>query len=366
MKKETLDRLKLPSDSRGDKHKGAPSNSRRRRFLWRSAIGLGAFGLAGTSFVASGSAAFASSSAPTQGKTTCTIAGDECTNAINYANTYDGGGAIVLAVEADTETHGGTVSHRVFDILMQTNNGIYSMHVYRNDSAPYLDSVWWQSLAEKQSPSGTTSGSSSTTGSTSDNSPDTTKSSTTTTTDSSPDHSNDQNQSTTTKPADDNSPDNSKSHNATIYTSDSPKINASQAANDATSFVTAKGYQVLGTKHEKLKSKGQKDYYKVKLQLGLNGKKHGTASVWVDATSSPGTVTAVSGDGLKYRDTTIVSSSTAQANAISANGGSGTVYKTSLHGGKWRWYWVSLRVGSTKYKVGVDAVTGVVTQIRRS
>ena len=143
----------------------------------------------------------------------------------------------------------------------------------------------------------------------------------------------------------------------------SPRISASQAAADATSFVTGQGRQVLSVKHNQLESQGQKEYYQVKLQLGESGRKAGTTSVWVDATSSPGTVTAVSGSGLSYRDQTLVPAATAQANAVKAAGG-GSAYKTSLNGGKWRWYWVFVRNGATKYKVGVDAVTGAVTQVR--
>ena len=122
---------------------------------------------------------------------------------------------------------------------------------------------------------------------------------------------------------------------------------------------------MLGVKHEQVKSSGPKDYYQVKLQLGSNGKRKGTANVWVDATSSAGTVTAASGSGLSYRDATVVSPATAEASAVTAAGG-GTAYKVSLNGGKWRWYWVFVRNGSAKDKVGVDAVTGVVTQVRQS
>ena len=109
----------------------AATRDRHRRALRRSAVGLGAFAIAGGGLLAGAPSAFAASSAPTHGTTTCAIAGDECTNAIDYANANDGGGATVLAVEADTEAHGGAVTHRVFDIRMQTNNGVYNIHVYR-------------------------------------------------------------------------------------------------------------------------------------------------------------------------------------------------------------------------------------------
>lgn len=112
---------------------------------------------------------------------------------------------------------------------------------------------------------------------------------------------------------------------------DSPRISADQAAADATNFATSRRYQALSVKHNQLKSKGQNDYYQVKLQLGRNGRKHGTTNVWVNATSSPGTVTAPSGSGLNYRDTGAVPASTADANAVSAAGG-GSAYKTSIHG----------------------------------
>ncbi len=318
----------------------APPGPHDHSVLRRSAVGLGALALGGAGLLGAAPSAFAASSAPTHGATTCAIAGDECTGAINYANANDGGGVSVLAVEADTEAHGATVAHRVFDIRMQTNNGIYNIHVYRNDNAPYSDGVWWQSRAENQSPTRISSGSPS------DTSPDTSASTDATTPDASPDQ-----------------PSGLGSSVASTGP-DSPRITASQAASDATSFAVSQGYEVLGVKHEQLKSSGQKDYYQVKLQLGQNGQNYGTTNVWVDATSTPGTVTAASGSGLDYRDATIVSPATAQASATAATGG-GSVYKTSLHGGKWRWYWVFVRDGGTKYKVGVDAVTGVVTQLHQ-
>ncbi|MHB1783245.1 MAG: PepSY domain-containing protein [Acidimicrobiales bacterium] len=298
---------------------GRIREQRRRRALRSSALGLGALAMVGGGLLAAAPSALAASSAPTHGKTTCAIAGDECTNAINYANANDGGGATVLAVGADTEAHGGAVSHRVFDIRMQTNTGVYDLHVFRNDSPPYNDGVWWQKLAENQNPGGGSgSGGSSGGGGSTDSAG-----------------------------------------------SDAPQISASQAATGATSFVSGKGRQVLSVKHNQLKSEGQKDYYQVKLQLGDNGRKAGTTNVWVDATSTSGIVTAASGSGLSYRDTNLVPASTAQANAVKATGG-GVVYKTNLNGGKWRWYWVFVRNGSTKYKVSVDAVTGVVTQVHQN
>ena len=309
---------------------GRTREQRRRRTLRGSALGLGALAMAGGGLLAAAPNAFAASSAPTHGKTTCAIAGDECTNAINYANANDGGGATVLAVEADTEAHGGGVSHRVFDIRMQTNTGVYDLHVFRNDNPPYNDAVWWQKLAENQS-SGSDGGS----GSGSDG-------------------------------GGSGSGGGSNAGGSTDSAgSDAPQISASQAATDATSFVSGQGRQVLWVKHNQLKSEGQKDYYQVKLQLGDNGQKAGTTNVWVDATSTSGIVTAASGSGLSYRDTNLVPASTAQANAVKATGG-GIVYKTNLNGGKWRWYWVFVRNGSTKYKVGVDAVTGVVTQLHQN
>ena len=293
---------------------GATHEHRRRRALRNSALGLGALAMVGGGVLAAAPSAFGASNAPTHGLTTCAIAGDECAVAINYANAHDGGGVTVLAVEADTEAHGGTVSHRVFDIRVQTNTGVYNLHVFRNDSPPFSDGVWWQQLAENQNPGGGASGNGSSTSSTS---------------------------------------------------SAAPQISASQATTGAIDFVSGQGRQVLWVKHNQLKSEGQKDYYQVKLQLGANGGKTGTTNVWVDATSSSGIVTAVSGSGLSYRDTNLVPASTVQANAVKATGG-GLVYKTTLNGGKWRWYWGFVRNGSTKYKVGVDAVTGMVTQVHQN
>ncbi|MHB8325195.1 MAG: hypothetical protein ACYDHB_12385 [Candidatus Dormibacteria bacterium] len=313
----------------------------------RSVVTVGAVALAVSGGLLGGaSSVLAASSAPPHGTTTCAIAGDECHTAIAYANSHDGGGAQVLAVEADTEAHGGTVRHRAFDIRIQTQDGVYVVHVYRRESAPQGDGVWWQSRAENQNPSRGGAGStppSNSGGSSADTSPDTSNGPDASSPDSSPDHSAGQGGSA----------------------SGGAKISAGQAASDAISFATGRGFQVLGVKHNQLKSRGQKDYYQVKLQLGQNGRKHGTTNVWVDATSSPGTVTAASGGGLRYRDSAIVSAATARADAVTAAGG-GSAYKTRIHGGKWRWYWVFVRNGSIKFKIGVDAATGVVTQVRSS
>ncbi|MHB1538083.1 MAG: hypothetical protein ACYCUM_09685 [Solirubrobacteraceae bacterium] len=321
--------------------------------LRTSALGIGACAITGGGLLAAAPSVFAVSSAPTHGKTTCAVAGDECTNAIVYANAHDGGGASVLAVEADTEAHGGATTHRVFDIRMQTNNGVYDVHVYRNDAAPYSDAVWWQKLAENQHPGGKSgseaSGESRDHSKSSGSSRDHSKSS-----GGSPDHSKSSGESSS-----------SGGGQTGSTSSDSPQISAEQAATDATNFVTGQSREVLSVKHNQLESRGQKDYYQVKLQLGENGQKAGTTNVWVDATSSSGTVTAASGSGLSYRDPNLVSASTAQANAVKAAGG-GSAYKTNINGGKWRWYWVFVRNAGTKYKVGVDAVTGVVTQMRKS
>ncbi|MHB1850552.1 MAG: hypothetical protein ACYCVO_16425 [Acidimicrobiales bacterium] len=143
------------------------------------------------------------------------------------------------------------------------------------------------------------------------------------------------------------------------------QISPTEAATDATSFVTGEGRQVLSVTHNQLQTEGQKDYYQVKLQLGEDGQNAGTTNVWVDATSPAGTVTAASGSGLSYRDPHIVPAAAAEADAVKAVGG-GSAYKANLNGGKWRWYWVFVRNGRTKYKVGVDAVTGAVTQVRQS
>ncbi len=325
------------------------ASAKKAGWVTRVAVGLALLAVAVGGVFAVVPNVFAASSAPTHGGTTCTIAGDECSIAVAYASANDGGGARVLAVEADTEAHGGTVTHRVFDIRLQTNTGVYVVHVFRNDNAPYGDAVWWENRAENQNPSGGPTGSPppSSAGSSTDSSPDTNGSTKASSPDASPD-----------QPA-------SLAGSSTSSASDSPRISAVQAASDATSFVTSRGYQVLGVKHDQLKSGGQKDYYQVKLQLGQNGRNHGTTNVWVDATSSPGTVTAASGSGLDFRDANVVSLGTAQGNAVSAAGG-GTAYKTQIKGGKWRWYWVFVRNGSTRYKVGVAAATGKVTQVRHS
>lgn len=262
-------------------------------------VGVATFVAAGGGLLAVAPNALAASSAPTHGTATCAVAGDECSNAIAYANAHDGGGASVLAVEADTEAHGGTVTHRVFDIRMQTNNGIYVVYVLRNDTAPYNDGVWWQSLAESQSGG---SGSNPPPNST-DTSPDASNSPDASSPDTSPD-----------QPAPQPAPPPSTSPNG-------PQISSAQASSNATNFATSQGYQVLGVKNSQLNNNTPKDYYQVKLQLGQNGRNAGTTTVWVDASSSAGIVTAASGSGLSYRDSAIVAASTAQANAVSAAGG---------------------------------------------
>ena len=78
-----------------------------------------------------------------------------------------------------------------------------------------------------------------------------------------------------------------------------------------------------------------------------------------------GTVTAAQGGGLAYRDSAVISAASAQSSAVAATGG-GTLHKTPLHGDKWRWCWVFVGNGCTRDKVGHDAVTGVVTEVRRS
>ncbi len=285
----------------------------------------------------------------------CSVTGvqDECNAAINYANAHYGGSGktTILKIEADTEAHGGTTTHEVFDIRLQAPNGsIYVVHVLRNENN---DSVWWSNLAENQSATSSSTSSSTTPSSTSSSS----------SSGSSPDHS-----SSTAPSSSGSSPDHSSSSSSTAPSSggnDTPQISASQANTIATNFAQSQGDQVLGVKHTQLNSNGQKDYYQVKLQLGSNGNKSGTVNVWVDATSSSGVVTAASGSGIQYRNPNIVSPATAQSNALATTGG-GSVYKTQINGGKWKWYWVFVRNGSTKYKVGVSAASGVVTQSKIS
>ncbi|MHB1519155.1 MAG: PepSY domain-containing protein [Acidimicrobiales bacterium] len=238
----------------------------------------------------------------------------------------------------------------MFDIKIQTPDGIFVEHVYRNDSAPYSDAIWWQSLAENQNP---------------DSSPDTSSAPDASNPDSNPvdqPASSDSSPDTSSAPDASNPDSNPVDQPASSSVSDSPRISSNQAIGDARTFATTRGYQVMGVKKCQVTSKGQKVYYQVKLQLGKGGRNHGTTTIWVDASSSPGTVTAAAGQ-LKYRDANIVSPSTAEANAMAAVGGGSQFHPTSLHGGKWRWYWVFLSNGSVKYKVGVDAATGVVTEV---
>ncbi len=146
--------------------------------------------------------------------------------------------------------------------------------------------------------------------------------------------------------------------------SDVAASSVSQAEAHATTFATSHGFTVSRVKNYKLHAASQKIYYKVKLQLEQNGRKSATMVVWVDASTSSGTVTAASGQGLHWQATALASSNSAIAAA--SNAVSGTEYKVSLHGGKWKWYWVYTRDGSAKYKVAVDAASGVVTQVHHS
>jgi hypothetical protein len=292
----------------------APSSlpRERRRGAAVSAVLLGT----AVSAIGAPNAFAAASTAPSHGRTTCALAGDECQKAIAYANAHDGGAARVLAVEADVEAHGGATSRRTFDIRIQTPSGVYAIHILRNDNASSGDAVWWQSKSESQD------------GATSD-------------------------------------PSAAAPHVGTTAGSpaDAPRITFAAAAAAATKFATAQGLRVLEVKREKLTAAAPKDYYEVKLQLGANGEKAGTTTIWVDASAPPGSITAAQGSRLDYRDATLIAPALADANAVAAAGG-GTAYKTSLQGGTWRWYWVFVRNGRAKDKVGVDAVTGVVTQVR--
>ena len=290
--------------------------------------GLGAVGVA-AGVLGSGVPAFAGTTATTY---TCSSPGvaDECHAATTYAASHHPGSGTttVLAVEADTEYHGGTVAHRVFDIRLKAPNGtVYVEHVLRNESS---DSVWWEGVAENQGSGGTT---------------------------------------TSTPPPTSPPPSSPPPSSSSGGVSDSPMISATQAGSAATAFVRSywPSVGVSGVKNSQLNSNGQKDYYQVKRQLESRGHSSGTTVVWVDATSSAAKVTAVQGSGLSYRDSSIVSPASAQSAASAATGATSTYSSTQINGGKWRWYWVFLRSSSgTKYKVGVDAVTGQVTQVHQS
>lgn len=294
--------------------------------------GLGVAGMA-AGVLGGAVPAFAGTTATTY---TCSSPGvaDECHAATTYAASHHPGSGTttVLAVEADTEYHGGAVAHRVFDIRLRAPNGtVYVEHVLRNESS---DSVWWESVAENQSSGGTT---------------------TLSPPPSSPPPS----------PPPSSPPPSSSSGSV----SNAPKISSTQAGNAAIAFVRSywPSVGVSGVKNSQLNSNGQKDYYQVKLQLESGGHNSGTTVVWVDATSSAAKVTAVQGSGLSYRNGSIISPAAAQSDASAATGATSTYSSTKINGGKWRWYWVFLRSSSgTKYKVGVDAATGQVTQVHQS
>ncbi len=266
---------------------------------------------------------WAGSRAPLRGATTCPVAGDECAVALAYADARDGGGATVLAVEADTEAHGGTRARAVFDFRVRANDGTFNVHVYRSDRAPYRDRVWWQAHAEGGAPASPAPAS--------------------------------------PAPA---SPALAEPAPVPAAVPGAPALTEGRAVDDAVRFVTGLGYQVPAVKWAELSSTGRKDYYTVKLELAGPGE-GSTVKVWVDATSTAGTIAAARGDGLDYRDPNIVTPAAARAAAVAATGG-GTAYKVRLHGEKWLWYRVSVRAGATAYEVAVDAFTAVVTQVRRA
>lgn len=291
----------------------------RRRVTPGRLVALSGLGVAGAalSVLASAGPAFASGTSTL----TCSSTGvaDECATATAYASSHHPGSGqtTVLAVEADTELHGGSVPQSVFDIRVKAPNGtIYVEHVLRSESS---DSVWWESVAEGQNPP--------------------------------------------PQPPPPPPPP-SGGGGGTAH------ISASQAESAATSFVQSNfsGVGVLGVKKIQLNANAPKLYYQVKLQLGSNGRRSGTTNVWVDASTSSAVVTAVQGSGLSYRDTNVISSSAATSDAMAAIGGSDTTYNsTQLNGGKWQWYWVFVRNSAgTKYKVGIDAATGAMTQARAS
>lgn len=149
----------------------------------------------------------------------------------------------------------------------------------------------------------------------------------------------------------------------------SPQISAGQAANAAVQQVgasqvnTSRGNQ--GVKKQQLHAKDGKLYYQVKLYLD----QHGTTNVWVDASTGQPVVTAVQGGGHSYRDSSIVSPTTADARAESfahCSSGGCQVTQTALHGGKWRFYEVDLRTPQGNRKIWLSAATGTVIQAKSS
>lgn len=186
----------LPSSggrSRSSAHQGAcpPRRPRHRRI----GVGLAAATTLGGAIAATtAGAAHAQPGTSPSHTVACSAATqlpDEWSNAQAYMTSHYGSGpSTCLQAETDVENHGGAVGHRVYDIRLSHNGTVYVAHVYRNDAAPYSDSVWWVSTAENQSAGSTGARSS-------DSSPDSTASPDQSSPDASPDQ----------KAGPDNSPD---------------------------------------------------------------------------------------------------------------------------------------------------------------
>ncbi|HVA20734.1 MAG TPA: hypothetical protein VNN74_01365 [Candidatus Micrarchaeia archaeon] len=126
----------------------------------------------------------------------------------------------------------------------------------------------------------------------------------------------------------------------------------------------------MTVKNTKNASNDGPDYDTVKLRIagGAGGEGH-TATVWVDATTSSGTVTAARGDGLSFSLPTSALTTPAAADtaALTATSGGTVARPAQLHGDQWPVDQVKVRATSgTKEKVWVSAASGVVTQVRSS
>ena len=301
---------------------------------------------------------------------------DECQEAVAYASTHHPGSgqARVVAVEADTETHGGSVAHRVYDVRVLAPNGTtYVEHVLRNEAK---DSVWWESVAEGQQagspagttpPAGTTSGNAGATGG-ANGSPEKQAPENQAPEKQAPEKQAPEKQAPENQAPENQAPEGSGKPVGISRQTIAPQITTSEASASATSFVQSQfpGAQVTGVKDVKSTAQNGKVYDKVKLLVSQGGSSPRTTNVWVDATSSAATVTAVEGGGLSYSDTSLISSTSADQAALAALGG-GTVSGTSLHSGKWSYYQVKVVMANgAKEKVRLSAATAVVTQVKAS
>ncbi len=275
---------------------------------------------------------------------------DDCAVAATYATANDGGASTALTAEADTERHGGTIAIAVWDIRVQTPTGIFVEHVSRQETGSGIGTVLWQSRAENQNPPAAEPTPSPTSGATDANGGD---------------HGSDPG---TDHGGGDRSPERQPAQNQPGTTL-VPQLSATAADSVATTWVTLHTSGATVTvRNTKTKSNDGKDYYTVKLRIAAStGGEGNGVTVWVDATTSSGTVTAVRGDGLAYSlpTSSLTTPAAADTAALAAVSASTMATPAQLQGEKWPVYQVRVRTASgAGDKVWVSAASGVITQVR--